>query len=123
LRDQMGFAGRRSNRVCVDLPATLIGRTRHEVRLVDLSLTGCLVRGKARLDEGTIVDLELGLGGQLVCVKVRVAAGYIDGTTLECGATGFLAGLTFLDLSTAEQAALRAFLERERRRSADTATR
>lgn len=119
----MSPLGRRSSRVPVDLPATLIGRTRNEVRLVDLSITGCLARGEGHLDEGAIFDLELALGGQLVSVKVRVAAGYVDGTTLECGATGFLAGLTFLDLSTAEQAALRTFLDRERRRGADPAPR
>ncbi len=56
-------------------------------------------------------------------VKVRVAAGYVDGTTLECRRRGFLVGLTFLDLTTAEQAALRAFLERERRCRADSAPR
>jgi hypothetical protein len=119
----MAALARRSNRVPVDLPATLIGRTRHEVRLVDLSITGCLVRGDAHLDEGAIVDLELALGGQLVGVKVRVAAGYVDGTALDAGAAGFLVGLTFLDLTTAEQAALRAFLERERRCRADSAPR
>jgi len=119
----MAPIGRRSNRVPVDLPAALVGRSRYDVRLVDLSLTGCLVRGEARLDEGAIIDLELALGGQLVNVKVRVASACVDGTALDSEAAAFLVGLTFLDLTTAEQASLRAFLERERRCRADSAPR
>jgi hypothetical protein len=115
--------GRRANRVPVDLPAALIGRVRHEVQLVDLSLTGGLVRAPARFDEGAIFDFEMALGGHDVSVKVRVASGYVDGTTIDSDAAGFLVGIAFLDLSTAEQAALRAFLERERRDRADPAAR
>ena len=46
---------RRAPRLPVDLEGSLRGRVVHPVRLLDLSLTGCLVRCDARLDPGAIL--------------------------------------------------------------------
>ena len=48
----------------MDLEGSLTGRVVHPVRLVDLSLTGCLVRCDTLLEPGAILDLRLQLGGQ-----------------------------------------------------------
>ena len=48
---------RRSPRLPVDLEGALTGRVVHPVRLVDLSLTGCLGGGAALLEPGAMAGL------------------------------------------------------------------
>ena len=70
---QEGRDERRGRRLAVDLPGTLGGRPARAVRVVDLSLVGCLVRLEAPLDEGVVVDLGIDLPGGPVRMKARVA--------------------------------------------------
>lgn len=107
--------GRRAPRLATDLPGTLHGREPREVRVLDLSRSGCLVRCPARFDVGAIVDLELQLEGEAVLAKARVAEVSVDG---ESGSAGrcCLIGLEFVSLPAQQEARLLAFVERERRR-------
>jgi hypothetical protein len=106
---------RRSPRVPFDAVGRLKGRLSHQVRAIDLSLTGCLVRCDTLLDHGAILDLELTLEPEPLATKVRVAESYLDGSA-PTGAPGYLAGLEFLGLAPQEASRLRVFLEGERRR-------
>lgn len=93
--------------------------------VVDLSLTGCLVRCEAALDTGTILDLRTELDEAPFAAKVQVTESYLDGSTATGPPARYLAGLSFLGLPAQEQARLRRFLddERRRRRDADTPAR
>ncbi len=102
-----------------------MGRSPRPVRVVDLSLTGCLVRGETAYDHGAILDLELALHPEPIRGKVRVTDSYLDGGSAPATPARYLCGLEFLRLPPREEARLRRFLdeERRRRRSADTAAR
>jgi hypothetical protein len=113
--------GRRAPRLPVDLEGALTGRVVHPVRLVDLSLTGCLVRCEALLEPGAILDLRLHLGEAPLTAKVRVVDSSLDGDVAEGRSPGAMAGLDFVSVAAQDQTRLRRFLEdeRRRRRSAD----
>jgi hypothetical protein len=87
----------------------------HPIRLLDLSLTGCLVRCDARLDAGSILDLSLTLGAEPFSAKVRVIDSSLDGSAAE-GPLCAMAGLDFVSLAAKDETRLRRFLEEERRR-------
>lgn len=114
---------RRTRRLPVERDGSLSGRQPRPVKVLDLSTSGCLVRGDALLDPGAILDLELRLDAESLHPKVRVTNSCLDGNAPPGQPPRFLAGLEFLSLSAREQAALRRFLEdeRRRRRSADEA--
>ncbi len=117
-----GRDDRRGRRVAVDLAATLGGRHPRAVRVVDLSVVGCLVRTEASLVTGAVVDLRVELPDGPLRTKARVAAASIDGDSLPGLSRHFLAGLDFLALGAADALRLRAFLDGEakRRRGAHT---
>lgn len=99
----------------------MTGRVVHPVRLVDLSLVGCLVRCDALLEPGAILDLRLQLDDEPFAAKVRVVDSSLDGSAVPERSTGAMAGLDFVSLAARDQTRLRRFLEdeRRRRRSAD----
>jgi len=117
-----GRDDRRRRRVTVDLPGTLRGRHPGPVRVVDLSVVGCLVRTGTSLDSGTVVDLQVELPDGPLDTKARVAGASVDGDSLPGPSKHFLAGLDFLALAAADALRLRAFLDAEakRRRGAHT---
>jgi hypothetical protein len=114
---------RRAPRLPVDLEGSLRGRVVHPVRLLDLSLTGCLVRCDARLDPGAILDLTLTLDAEPFSAKVRIIDSSLDGSGTG-GPLRAMAGLDFVSLAAKDETRLRRFLEEERRRrrSADAPT-
>jgi len=116
-----GGEGRRGRRLSVDLAAVIGGRSPRQVRVVDLSLVGCLVRADTALARGAVLDLTLALPDGPLRAKSRVAAASLDGEA-PSGAPSFLTGLEFLALAAVDEARLRAFLEAEakRRRVAHT---
>ncbi len=112
-------SGRRSPRLGVQMDAALLGRSRRGVKVVELSLTGCLVLCDAALDRGTILDMELEMGAERVAVKVRVSQSSLAGGEAATQSR-YLAGLEFLALPARDETRLRRFLEEQRRRkSAD----
>jgi PilZ domain-containing protein len=108
--------GRRSPRLDIEISGTLSGRARQGVKLVDLSLLGCLVRCPRRLDPGLVLDLRLDIGERPFTAKVKVAESSVDGASLSEPRPRYLAGLEFLSLPAAEELVLRSFLDAERRR-------
>lgn len=117
---------RRAPRLPTRLEGVLSGRSERAVTVMDLSLTGCLIRCAAPLDSGAIMDLRMALDtGTLLTAKVRVTESYLDGSSVPEENPSYLAGLSFLSLSAQEEAHLRRFLEAERRRrsGADAPTR
>jgi hypothetical protein len=117
--------GRRAPRLAVELPGTLVSRRSRAVTVVDLSLTGCLVRGDAALDTDQVLDLRTELDSAPFTAKVRVTESYLDGSAGSVASPRYLAGLAFLGLQAQQEARLRRFLdeERRRRRGADTPSR
>ena len=113
---------RRAPRLAVELPGSLMSRRSRAVTVVDLSLTGCLVRGDAALDTDQVLDLRMELDSAPFTAKVRVTESYLDGSAGSAASPRYLAGLAFLGLQAQEEARLRRFLdeERRRRRGADT---
>ncbi len=107
---------RRTPRLAVERDGSLSGRQPRPVKVLDLSTSGCLVRCHVLLDPGAILDLELHLDAESLNPKVRVTNSCVDGNVSPGEPPRFLAGLEFLSLSAREQAALRRFLEDERRR-------
>jgi hypothetical protein len=107
---------RRAPRLPVQLEGSLAGRAAYPVDVVDLSLTGCLVRSPNALDAGAILDLALTLCADPFRVKVRVVGSSLDGAGAPQSGTRYLAGLEFLALPPREQLRLRRFLDDERRR-------
>lgn len=101
---------RRAPRVSLVLTGSLLGREPEEVRVLDLSLTGCLVRCRSLLDRGAIRDLHLVLGDESLTAKVRVQEASLDGSAAE-GDARFLTGLQFLTLPAREALRLRVFLD------------
>jgi hypothetical protein len=116
---------RRAPRLSVERPGRLRGRLSHEITVIDVSLTGCLVRCGTLLDAGAIMDFEMSLDDGPLRAKVRVADSSMDGARPEDDRAGCLAGLEFLALPPREGARLRRFLDEEtrRRRSADASPR
>ena len=117
--------GRRAPRLAVELPGSLVSRRSRAVTVVDLSLTGCLVRCDAALDTDQVLDLHTKLDSAPFSSKVRVTESYLDGSAGSAASPRYLAGLAFLGLQAQEEARLRRFLdeERRRRRGADTPSR
>ena len=74
---------RRFARLHIAIPGTLEGRTEHKVEVLDLSLGGCLVRGLARPEPGSIVDVRFGLGAEAFKAKTRVREASVDGEVTE----------------------------------------
>ena len=97
------------------------GRLPHAIVVIDVSLTGCLVRCGTLLKSGAILDFEMDLDDGPLSTKVRVAEASVDGVASGDAGQACLAGLEFLGLPPREDARLRRFLdeERKRRRSAD----
>ena len=116
---------RRAPRLSVERPGRLKGRLPHVITVIDLSLTGCLVRCGTLLKGGAILDFEMELDDGPLSTKVRVAEASVDGSARGEEGQGCLAGLEFLGLPPREDARLRRFLdeERRRRRSADASPR
>lgn len=113
-----GREERRGRRLSVDLPASLDRRQPRTVRVLDLSLTGCLIRSDAALDRGAVVDLRIELPEGAITAKARVAETSIDGDSLRSPAPHHLAGLEFLGLPAADEMRVRSFLDSEGRRRA-----
>ena len=112
--------GRRSPRLPIELQGALKGPRPREVRLLDLSATGCLTRAPAAFDAGAILDLEVVLPGGPWSSKVRVSSCALDGTVASSEGPRYLLGLEFIGLSVQDADVLRRFLaEEQRRRSAD----
>jgi hypothetical protein len=116
---------RRAPRLSVDRPGSLKGRLPRAVTVIDLSLTGCLVRCETLLVNGAILDLEVALDDGPLPMRVRVIESSVDGAAAAEPGHGCLAGLEFLGLPPREDARLRRFLddEKRRRRSADASPR
>lgn len=113
-------ARRRAPRLPIQIEGSLRGRAQRDVVVLDLSLTGCLVRCGAPLDQGAILDLDLRLDPDPFAAKVRVTGASLDGSSLTGEPPRYLAGLAFMGLPAREEARLRRFLQEERRRrSAD----
>jgi hypothetical protein len=114
---QAGDGGRRrAPRLPVQLEGSLAGRSAHPVDVVDLSLTGCLVRSPTALDTGAILDLALTLDAEAFRAKVRVVESSLDGVGAPRDEPRYLAGLQFVALAAREELRLRRFLDHERRR-------
>ena len=111
-----GREDRRRPRLRVDLPAQVGGRLPREARVLDLSLTGCLLRCGGAPDPGTVIDVRVELPDGPVTAKARVAETSLDGASLPGPTPSYLAGLEFLGLPAADEVRLRAFLEAERKR-------
>lgn len=107
---------RRAIRFPIRLEGSLSGRLARSATVVDLSLTGCLIRCDALLDHGAILDLALVLGGEPFATKVRVTEAYLDGACAPEDTSRYLTGLEFLALPALEETRLRRFLEQERQR-------
>ncbi|MFN2498392.1 MAG: PilZ domain-containing protein [Pyrinomonadaceae bacterium] len=90
---------RSDERVSINLPARWVGLAgRHEARIEDLSLGGCFVNTKGRVDVGEVVGIELKLpSGEWLQLRGEVAT-YMVGT-------GF--GVLFSFLTEDEEQALR----------------
>ncbi|HEX6740013.1 MAG TPA: PilZ domain-containing protein [Vicinamibacteria bacterium] len=107
---------RRAPRLPVQIVGSLAGRAPYPVDVVDLSLTGCLVRSPNALDAGAILDLALTLRADPFRAKVRVIESSLDGVVAPQSGARYLAGLEFVGLPAHEEFRLRRFLEDERRR-------
>lgn len=109
-------ARRRAARLPVHLAGSLSGRSTRPVTIADVSLTGCLVRCDALLDQGAILDLRTDLDGEPFLAKVRVTGASVDGAPRSADDPRCLAGLEFLSLPPLQAARLRRFIEQERQR-------
>jgi c-di-GMP-binding flagellar brake protein YcgR len=102
--------------VAVSLPGVLRGRSERSVEVVDLSLTGCLLRCPAALEPGSIHDLLLSLGRGSFQAKARVTETSLDGSAVDSPELKYLIGVEFLRLAARDQAALREFIDAEFKR-------
>ncbi len=104
---------RAAPRLATHLAGSLTGKRRVDVQVLDLSLTGCLVRCPASLDRGLIMDLTLQIEGGEFSAKVQVADSSQDG---QAGSEGvlYLVGLAFLALPLEGEHLLRRFFQQER---------
>ena len=111
---------RRSPRLPIRLEGSLAGRAVRGITLVDLSLSGCLVRCQLLLDPGAILDLSLELEDGPLAAKVRVTESSLDGASFPAEAPRYFAGLEFLGLPVKDAERLRRLIEEaKRKRSAD----
>ena len=119
------FSRRRAPRLSIDRTGWLKGRRPRAITVIDLSLTGCLVRCETLLVHGAILDLEIALDDGPLPMRVRVVESSVNGAACPEGGPGCLAGLEFVGLPPREDARLRRFLDEEkrRRRSADASSR
>ena len=110
-------ARRRAPRVALDITGSLSGRRSLavDVGVLDVSLSGCLVRCPKPLVPGEILDLRLPLHEGAVLAKVQVADSAEDGAAAE---PSFLVGLRFFGLPAQDEATLRVFIDAQRRRPA-----
>src|SRR5271169_4381884 len=74
--------GRRAPRTTTHFDGSLLGRSRREVTVVELSPTGCLVVCSSAPDRGAILDLELEIEGRPFAAKVRVSQSSVEGGSL-----------------------------------------
>jgi len=109
---------RGARRVAVALTGTLVGKTSRPVTVVDLSLTGCLLRTDAALHRGSIHDLEFPLQDAAIRTKARVTEMSRDGAA---DAAAYLVGVQFFEMNAKHEAALRAYLAGRRRSDAPAA--
>lgn len=108
---------RSAQRVSVDIDGAIKGGVRHAVKVLDLSMTGCLVRGPSHHPTGAILDLDVALTrGVALHTKVYVVDASLDGAAMESGERAYLTGLRFLALAPQDAEALRRFLDQEDRR-------
>jgi PilZ domain len=84
---------RRAPRLTVERPGRLKGRLPHAIVVIDVSLTGCLVRCGTLLKSGAILDFEMDLDDGPVSSKVRVAEASVDGVASGDPGQACLAGL------------------------------
>jgi len=91
------------------------------VRVVDVSVVGCLVRSDSELAFGAVVDVTLTLPEGPLRAKARATGSSLDGDAPP-GPPSYLTGLEFLALGPGDEARVRALLEAEtkRRRVANT---
>jgi c-di-GMP-binding flagellar brake protein YcgR len=101
---------RRAPRLPVELSARLRGRTPQPARVVDLSVSGCLVRADRALEPGAIRDVEIELPGGPFHAKARVRQSCLDGQAEAGSRTAYLLGLEFLRIEAGEEEALRRYL-------------
>jgi c-di-GMP-binding flagellar brake protein YcgR len=106
---------RRAPRVSIGLEGSLVARAARDVTVIDMSLSGCLVRCPLALDRGSIHDLRLVLGSDPFVAKVRATDASLDGSSAP-GEPRYLVGLEFLGLAARDQTRLRAFLDERMRR-------
>lgn len=111
--------GRRSPRVPIRMDASLLGRSRRGVTIVELSHTGCLVLCESALDRGAILDLEVDIEHERLAAKVRVSQTSLEGGQPPGQPPRYLTGLEFLALPARDEARLRRFLEQRRKRNVD----
>jgi c-di-GMP-binding flagellar brake protein YcgR len=107
---------RRSPRLRTNLRGILNGRTRHEIEIVELSITGCLARSQKAFDTGRILDLELYLGDASLSTKVRIIETCVNGDAGGDRPTSYLVGLSFLTIPSMSEYRLRLFIDKEKRR-------
>ena len=107
--------GRRTPRVPARWEGVVVGREEHAVRLVDLSVGGCLVSVDARLAPGALHDLRLRLDDGPLTAQVRVAETSVDGSSLDSDAPRYLSGLQFVALPAADQRRLLGLVDALRR--------
>lgn len=107
---------RRSRRILIALEGSILGVQSRQVRLQDLSVTGCLVQCAVNIGHGTILDLRVRLGSDDLATKARVVGAFVDGASLP-GPPQYLVGLEFVGMAAAEEARLRGFIDQERRRA------
>jgi hypothetical protein len=109
---------RRAPRVSLAIEGSLSGRRQAawNVGVLDVSLSGCLVRCSSSLAPGEILDLRLPLGDDAVSAKVQVADSSVDGAASP-GEPCFLVGLRFFGLPARDEAKLRIFIDERRRRT------
>jgi len=114
---------RRSPRISTSLSGSLAGRRAHAVEVLDLSVSGCLVRCDHGFDLDAILDLSLEVAGEALTAKVRVMDSSIDGSTPADQPEEHLIGLEFLALPAGAQQQIRRVVEGELRgRGADAPT-
>jgi hypothetical protein len=107
---------RRSRRTRTRLSGVLIGRTRQEVEVLDLSVTGCLVRCRTPFDPGMVLDLEIRIGAECLRSKARIVETSVDGESLGRHTKRHLIGLSFLATPSADEYVLRRFLRDQQSR-------
>lgn len=107
--------GRRAPRVAAHWEGVLVGRGEHPIRLVDVSVGGCLVSVGVRLAPGALHDLRLHLEDGPLTAQVRVAETSVDGSSLGGEETRYLSGLQFVAVPAADERRLLSLVETLRR--------